>query len=247
MFNKQRKKIEETIHVTFDESRLPNPNSYRENEELNQWANSYFEVPNSPIADPTPSASISDGFEEQTVFPQDHPPSVITVEPISQVAPTTSEAEYSTSSEDISNIQSESAPQLELNSDPLVPELHSTSATDPSEDEPQLPALRWTRSHPIDQILGNPHSGIKTRHQTGNICLFVNFLSLPDPKKIDDALFDPFWVAAMQEELSEFEKNKVWKLVPRPSNKTVIGTKWVFRNKLDANNTVTRNKARLVG
>jgi hypothetical protein len=50
----------------------------------------------------------------------------------------------------------------------------------------------------------------------------------------------------MQEELNQFERNKVWKLVPRPSNKTVIGTKWVFRNKLDENGTVTRNKARLV-
>ena len=71
-------------------------------------------------------------------------------------------------------------------------------------------------------------------------------MSLSEPKKIDDALPDPSWVAAMQEELSEFEKSQVWKLVPRPSNKTVIGTTWVFRNKLDADGTVTRNKARLV-
>ena len=80
---------------------------------------------------------------------------------------------------------------------------------EPSEAERQLPALRWTRSHPIDKILGNPHSGIKTRHQTGNIYLFVNFLSLAEPKKIDDALPDPSWVTAMQEELSEFGRNQV--------------------------------------
>ena len=169
MFNKRRQIIEETIYVTFDESRLANPNSYRENEELNHWANSYFEVPNSPITDPTPSASIPDGFEEQTTFPQDHPLSVISAEPISQVAPTTSKAECSNSSEDLSNIQSESAPLLEQNHDPSVPEVSSTSAIEPSKAEPQLPA---PRSHPIDQILGNPHSRIKTRHQTGNICLF---------------------------------------------------------------------------
>ena len=69
VFNKRRQTIEEMIHVTFDESRLANPNSYRENEELNQWATAYFEVPNSPIVDPTPSVSIPDGFEEQTTFP----------------------------------------------------------------------------------------------------------------------------------------------------------------------------------
>jgi len=35
-------------------------------------------------------------------------------------------------------------------------------------------------------------------------------------------------------------------LVPKPKDRTIIGTKWVFRNKLDEQGTVTRNKARLV-
>ncbi|TLX66406.1 hypothetical protein E9993_23430, partial [Labilibacter sediminis] len=42
------------------------------------------------------------------------------------------------------------------------------------------------------------------------------------------------------------ERNKVWELVPRPKNRSIIGTKWVFRNKLDENGVVIRNKARLV-
>ena len=50
----------------------------------------------------------------------------------------------------------------------------------------------------------------------------------------------------MQEELNQFERNEVWELVPRPSNQMVIGTKWVFRNKMDENGIITRNKARLV-
>ena len=79
-----------------------------------------------------------------------------------------------------------------------------------------------------------------------NICLYVNFISLLEPKKIDEAITDPSWIKAMQEELAEFKRNNVWKLVRRPSDKTDIGTKWVFRNKLDENGTVTRNKARLV-
>ena len=103
--------------------------------------------------------------------------------------------------------QSESAPLLELISDPSIPEVSSTSVTETSSTESQLPTLRWTRSHPIDQVIGNLLSGIKTRHQSGNICLFVNFLSLVEPKKIDDALPDPSWVSAMQEELSEFKRN----------------------------------------
>ena len=50
----------------------------------------------------------------------------------------------------------------------------------------------------------------------------------------------------MQEELNQFGRNKVWELVPRPKNKSVIGAKWVFRNKLDETGTMIRNKAILV-
>ena len=50
----------------------------------------------------------------------------------------------------------------------------------------------------------------------------------------------------MQEELNQFERNKVSELVPRPSNTSILGTKWVFRNKMDENGNIIRNKARLV-
>ena len=50
----------------------------------------------------------------------------------------------------------------------------------------------------------------------------------------------------MNEEIEQIEKNKTWTLVPRPKNKNVIGTKWVFRNKLTEDGKVSRNKARLV-
>ena len=87
---------------------------------------------------------------------------------------------------------------------------------------------------------------MQTRSATQNECLFHNFLSQEEPKKVEDALKDSDWVAAMQEELNEFERNKVWQLVPRPRNRSVVGTKWVFRNKTDADGIVIRNKARLV-
>jgi hypothetical protein len=50
----------------------------------------------------------------------------------------------------------------------------------------------------------------------------------------------------MDEELDQIEKNDTWELVPRPKNKNVIGTKWVFRNKLNGDGQVTRNKDILV-
>jgi hypothetical protein len=66
-----------------------------------------------------------------------------------------------------------------------------------------------------------------------------------EPYRIEDALRDPDWVVAMQEELNNFTRNEVWHLVPRP-NQNVVGTKWVFRIKQDEHGVVTRNKARLV-
>ena len=67
-----------------------------------------------------------------------------------------------------------------------------------------------------------------------------------EPKTVKDALEDDNWYKAMEEEIQQIEKNNTWSLVPRPEDKNVIGTKWVFRNKLDEKGEVTRNKARLV-
>ncbi|GKA77302.1 retrovirus-related pol polyprotein from transposon TNT 1-94, partial [Tanacetum coccineum] len=67
-----------------------------------------------------------------------------------------------------------------------------------------------------------------------------------EPKNINEALKDESWVIAMQEELNQFLSNDVWELVPNPMDMTIIGTKYVFRNKLDENGVVSRNKARLV-
>ena len=50
----------------------------------------------------------------------------------------------------------------------------------------------------------------------------------------------------MNEELDQIEKNKTWELVPRPKDKNVIGTKWVFKSKVNEDGEVIRNKAGLV-
>ncbi|KAL8156461.1 hypothetical protein AgCh_001526 [Apium graveolens] len=111
----------------------------------------------------------------------------------------------------------------------------------------QLPSARkWTKSHTPDLIIGDPEAGVRTRTATSNECLYHSFLSQTEPKKVEEVLQDADWVQAMQEELNEFERNKVWTLLPRPKNRSVVGTKWVFRNKTDSDGIITRNKARLV-
>ncbi|KAK2451190.1 putative mitochondrial protein [Trifolium repens] len=65
------------------------------------------------------------------------------------------------------------------------------------------------------------------------------------PKNVDEALTDDGWIVAMQDELNQFQRNDVWDLVPKPVHKNIIGTKWVFRNKMNEQGEVVRNKARL--
>ncbi|KAJ9545140.1 hypothetical protein OSB04_024847 [Centaurea solstitialis] len=237
VFNKRRQTIEETIHVKFDESgpTFPHPN---DNTEINQWADSFFQVPEPPIADPSPQ-DLPDGFEENPLPPSDiTTPPLINATPLSQITPP--EPDQPTNSEDFSQTTVSEPTPTNLLPDP------SSNEASTSGQVYQPPALRWTKDHPIDQVLGNPSSGVKTRRQAGNVCLYVNFISENEPKEIDDALRDPAWVSAMQEELAEFIRNNVWLLVPRPRKRTIIGSKWIFRNKLDEIGTIIRNKARLV-
>nr|GEZ71456.1 retrovirus-related Pol polyprotein from transposon TNT 1-94 [Tanacetum cinerariifolium] len=67
-----------------------------------------------------------------------------------------------------------------------------------------------------------------------------------EPANVAEALRDADWVSAMQEELDQFSRLKVWRLVPRPEGKSVIKTKWIVKNKKDESSLVIRNKASLV-
>ena len=111
---------------------------------------------------------------------------------------------------------------------------------------PELPkAWKYAKDHPREQILGEPSAGIQTR-SSHNLMCFYAYVSILEPKSVESALEDSSWIMAMQEELSQFERNQVWELVPKPTHQAVIGTRWVFRNKLDEHGEIVRNKARLV-
>ncbi|GJW96322.1 retrovirus-related pol polyprotein from transposon TNT 1-94 [Tanacetum coccineum] len=91
------------------------------------------------------------------------------------------------------------------------------------ENEPlnkEIISIKESKDHPIDTVI--------------------------EPKNVKEAIQEESWNMAMQEELNQFKTNDVWSLVSAPKNQTIIGTKWVFKNKLDENGFVSRNKARLV-
>nr|GEX38553.1 retrotransposon protein, putative, unclassified [Tanacetum cinerariifolium] len=79
------------------------------------------------------------------------------------------------------------------------------------------------------------------------MCMFALTVSTTEPKNIKEAMADSAWIEAMQEELYQFDRLQVWELVDIPFGKTVIKLKWLWKNKKDEDQTVIRNKARLVG
>ena len=96
-----------------------------------------------------------------------------------------------------------------------------------------------------DNIIGDIKQGVSTRHRIV-FCEHDAFVSQIEPKNVSDALNDSNWIVAMQDELNQFTRNDVWFIVPKTDDMNIIGTKWVFRNKMDENGNIVRNKVRLV-
>ncbi|GKF16987.1 retrovirus-related pol polyprotein from transposon TNT 1-94, partial [Tanacetum coccineum] len=69
---------------------------------------------------------------------------------------------------------------------------------------------KWTKDHPLDNIIDELERPISTRLQLHEQALF-----------------------SMQEELNEFERIEVWELVPRPNKVMVVTLKWIYKVKLN--------------
>ncbi|GJV12032.1 hypothetical protein Tco_1353573 [Tanacetum coccineum] len=122
--------------------------------------------------------------------------------------------------------------------DPNIPELEDIVYSDDDEDVgaeadmnnldvymPVSPILtsRIHKDHPVEQIIEDLNSAPQTRRMKKNL------KEHEEPKTVVQALKDPSWIKAMQEEHLQFKLQEVW----IPNGKQAIGTKWVFRNKKD--------------
>lgn len=107
-------------------------------------------------------------------------------------------------------------------------------------------SLTTSKDHPISNILRDITKGVTTRSKISNFCCHFAFVPQVEPKNTKDALLDEHWLMAIQDELNQFKKNDVWYLVPHLKDHQVIGTIWVFRNKLDKNRVITRIKVWLM-
>nr|GEW34310.1 hypothetical protein [Tanacetum cinerariifolium] len=94
----------------------------------------------------------------------------------------------------------------------------STSFHDPSNvhifNQPYPHEKKWTKDHPLHKIIGDPKSSVRTRGQLANSCWFSCLLSSIEPDNVAEALRDADWVSAMQDELDQFARLKVKRLVP---------------------------------
>ncbi|GJR24912.1 retrotransposon protein, putative, ty1-copia subclass [Tanacetum coccineum] len=107
--------------------------------------------------------------------------------------------------------------------DPLHESLHDDSTSQGSSfnvrpiHTPFKSLGRWTKDHPIANVIGYPSRSISTRKQLQSNamwCYFDAFLTSVEPKNFKQVMTEPSWIDAMQEEINEFERLQVWELVP---------------------------------
>ncbi|GKB56150.1 retrovirus-related pol polyprotein from transposon TNT 1-94 [Tanacetum coccineum] len=237
VFNIRRQEMEETVHVTFSEDDEAISQTSTEGDAINFNENRSF--PDDEFIEPrTKDTQCSNSVTSEEPFEFTIADDLAAIHEPDHAE----SADILESAEPQDNVLSES-----ISDDQPAPVI-SPSA------EP-IPQDRWSREKHIElvNIIGEPLAGITTRSRirdsdaaSAHECLYVNFLSEIEPKKLIEALEEEGWVIAMQEELNQFERNKVWTLVPKPHGKTIIGTKWIWKNKMDEEGVVTKNKARLV-
>nr|GEZ94439.1 hypothetical protein [Tanacetum cinerariifolium] len=148
-----------------------------------------------------------------------------------------------------------------MGNDPLlgvhIPEVtsnHSSSTAPPQSNvQPNHPMThhnsKWTKDHPLNNIIGQLSRPVSTRlqlHEQALFCYYDAFLTSVEPNTYKEALTQACWIEAIQEELNEFERLEVWELVPRLDKVMVITLKWIYKVKLDELGGILKNKARLV-
>ncbi|GJX21839.1 retrovirus-related pol polyprotein from transposon TNT 1-94 [Tanacetum coccineum] len=108
---------------------------------------------------------------------------------------------------------------------------------------------RWTKDHPIANVIEDPSRSVSTRKQLQTDamwCYFDALLSFVEPRNFKQAMTKPSWIDAMQEEIREFERLEVWELVLCLDKVFLIKLKWIYKIKTDEFCRVLKNKARLI-
>ncbi|CAH1450222.1 unnamed protein product [Lactuca virosa] len=156
----------------------------------------------SPIEGESPTSTKNDNFDLDTGY----------------TSPVEAEKETTTDEGDQSELEEEVNAELDPAYDPNYP-----------------PLVKWTKDHPKAHIIGESSEKFLTRSQLKakqtalfskvEFCMFNSFVSKVEPKTVNVALDHSDWVQAMQDELHEFERNRVWRLIPTPKDASEVGLK----------------------
>ncbi|GJR96952.1 retrovirus-related pol polyprotein from transposon TNT 1-94 [Tanacetum coccineum] len=265
VFNIKRQEMEETVHVTFGEDNEAISQSSTEGDAINFNENRSF--PDDEFLEPRSEVIQCLGNTEYFPYIPTYENTTPSESPILQVSVTTEDPLEFTEADNHPALnepdQIESADHLKLvepqnNIIEPINDVQPSPTMSPSDDvilQTLVPQDRWSREKHIElvNIIDEPLASITTKSRirdsdaaSASEYLYVNFLSEMEPKKLIEALEEEGWIIAMQEELNQFERNKIWTLVPKPHGKTIIGTKWIWKNKMDENGIVIKNKTRLV-
>ncbi|GJZ98350.1 retrovirus-related pol polyprotein from transposon TNT 1-94 [Tanacetum coccineum] len=96
--------------------------------------------------------------------------------------------------------------------------------------QPHEHPWKWTDSHPLDNIIGNPSRPVSTRKQLATDalwCFYNSVLSKVEQKNFKSDVTEDCWFQAMQDEIHEFDRLDVWELVPPPDCAMIIALKWI--------------------
>ncbi|GKA71335.1 retrovirus-related pol polyprotein from transposon TNT 1-94 [Tanacetum coccineum] len=124
-----------------------------------------------------------------------------------------------------------------------------TITTPNQSTQPHEHLRKWTDSHPLDNIIGNPSRPVSTQKQLATDalwCFYNSVLSKVEQKNFKSTVTEDCWFQAMQDEIHKFDRLDVWELVPPPYCAMIIALKWIYKVKLDEYGDVLKNKARLV-
>jgi Reverse transcriptase (RNA-dependent DNA polymerase)/gag-polypeptide of LTR copia-type/Integrase core domain/GAG-pre-integrase domain len=215
-----------------------------------------------------PEVEDSGRIEGEGVF-DEYPPTEGPKTPLTSTLPSTTQNEpvsnlssHSSPGNQNPNPNSEANPELNLNAnpnnEPNSPSLSATITGGGSIDTP--PSVRGGRnldSSPStetdDEWLPGNRSGSRRgnrgKKKAGNRFSFVGLAFLPEPLTYTEALSREDgvkWGQACDEEITSIMKNNTWELVDLPEGRKAIGCKWVFKLKMNPDNTIDRYKARLV-
>ncbi|GJU15949.1 retrovirus-related pol polyprotein from transposon TNT 1-94 [Tanacetum coccineum] len=254
IYNRRTRRIIETIHVDFDELTAMASEHSSSGPALHEMTPvSITPEVIAPIPEAVaPEHVVSTGSPSSTIVNQDAP------------SPSNSHTTQETQTPIISHDVEEDNHDIEvahMGNDPYfgipIPEVTSdqSSLSDvshtivPPDHQVSEHNSKWTKDHPLENIIGALDRPVSTRlqlHEQALFCYYDAFLTSVEPKSYKDALTQACWIEAMQEELHEFERLEVWELVPPPDKAFVISLKWIYKVKLDELGGILKNKARLV-